>query len=551
MAVKTKTSVPTPTPAPRIPAPASPAARASGTRPSASAAASRLAVSPQAVSNSQQRRNTAQTPTPVPSAQKQKTPVTLPPGLNAKEKKDAGLIGRVLDTAPKFAEFVANQAAAGQISGKQLNDLAYIAKQGQVHGRTDRQVVTSLGKAMTGMQPSVQKVFWQEFGRAMMQDTGHNLKEFGVGVYTAGKESVSGAANAARHPVATARGMGTAIASGVVAGRKEVQLVGQAIGLGSGNAQAAHNQLRQQANAAGDYVTGIAADPRKIGAVTFNAAASVLPLPGARAAGTLAARAGATGAGKAALELLKPTLLKVGETVSLGRGLTGKISSLITGKDGKQYAYVMTAGGQRKVLANSLSSPSRLPSNQQTGYAYSVNNLTDRQSTRYGVNYFNTNQLRRTMSRTETGRKVVGAADSGEIDLTFSIQSWERGLEGRSYGNRAVVYIPETQNGTKLTIMDRSSGVPTVDRQISGYDHTAAVGVHEGLHAMGIAGSKRAEALVRLAELELHGVPIDRKAIRQVLSEINGAKNERGEGVYSGLPWQQGLTIPEFPNARF
>jgi hypothetical protein len=90
----------------------------------------------------------------VPSAQKQKPPVTLPPGLNAKEKKDAGLIGRVLDTTPKFAELVANRAASGQLSSKQLNDLAYIAKQGQVHGRTDQQVITSLEKAMKGMLPN-------------------------------------------------------------------------------------------------------------------------------------------------------------------------------------------------------------------------------------------------------------------------------------------------------------------------------------------------------------------------------------------------------------
>lgn len=154
MAVKTKTPTSTTATAPRIPAPASQAARAPGTRPSASAAASRLAVSPQAVSTSQQRRSAAQTPAPVPSAQKQKTPVTLPPGLNAQEKKDAGLIGRVLHTTPKFAELVANRAASGQLSSKQLNDLAYIAKQGQVHGRTDQQVIISLEKAMKGMLPN-------------------------------------------------------------------------------------------------------------------------------------------------------------------------------------------------------------------------------------------------------------------------------------------------------------------------------------------------------------------------------------------------------------
>jgi len=38
---------------------------------------------------------------------------------------------------------------------------------------------------------------------------------------------------------------------------------------------------------------------------------------------------------------------------------------------------------------------------------------------------------------------------------------------------------------------------------------------------MGIAGSRRAEALVRLEELRSAGRPIDRNAMRQVLSEIS------------------------------
>jgi hypothetical protein len=242
------------------------------------------------VSTSQQRRSAAQTPAPVPNSQKQKTPVTLPPGLNAQEKKDAGLIGRVLDTTPKFAEFVANQAASGQLSSKQLNDLAYIAKQGQVHGRTDRQVITSLGKAMNGMQPSVQKAFLQEFGRAMVQDTWGNLKKFNDGIDAAGREAVTGLVTAALHPRDTFRNAQTAAVNGVAKGREELQLVSQATGLRPGNAQAARNQLGQQANAAGRYVRGIASDPGKIGAATFNALSLAFPTSGGRAALAAAGR---------------------------------------------------------------------------------------------------------------------------------------------------------------------------------------------------------------------------------------------------------------------
>lgn len=71
----------------------------------------------------------------------------------------------------------------------------------------------------------------------------------------------------------------------------------------------------------------------------------------------------------------------------------------------------------------------------------------------------------------------------------------------------------------------------------------AGTAAHEGLHALGIAGSRRAEALVRLAEPEQLGVPIDIRAIQQVLFDI-GATDDSGErGFYDNLPWRRGESV--------
>lgn len=143
------------------------------------------------------------------------------------------------------------------------------------------------------------------------------------------------------------------------------------------------------------------------------------------------------------------------------------------------------------------------------------------------------------MSRTEAGKKVLAAADKGQIDLAFSTRKTP-GLYGEArspnplWKGRADVYIPSTQNGRDFKILNTS---------VRGYEHTAATAIHEGLHALGVGGSRRAEALVRLSELQMHGIPIDMKAIRQVLSDM--------KGHYDDLPWQQGSSIDEFPGVRF
>ena len=82
-----------------------------------------------------------------------------------------------------------------------------------------------------------------------------------------------------------------------------------------------------------------------------------------------------------------------------------------------------------------------------------------------------------------------------------------------------------------------------VGRHADGLEFTSNIGLHEGLHSLGVGGSARAEALVRLEELRSMGVPIDRTAMRQVLTDMGSN--------YSQLPWRIGRTSPSFPGLKF
>jgi hypothetical protein len=101
----------------------------------------------------------------------------------------------------------------------------------------------------------------------------------------------------------------------------------------------------------------------------------------------------------------------------------------------------------------------------------------------------------------------------------------------------ADVYVWNLQNGRAYSQL----GVTA-----NGYEAVAGTATHEGLHLLGIAGSNRAEALVRLAELEQLGVPIDQAAMRQVLT------NMRNAGYFgSGAPWRSGGISLRFPGVEW
>lgn len=87
----------------------------------------------------------------------------------------------------------------------------------------------------------------------------------------------------------------------------------------------------------------------------------------------------------------------------------------------------------------------------------------------------------------------------------------------------------------------------------------ATTAIHEGVHMLGVQGSRRAEALARLAEISHRGGVIDRAAMRRVLTDIRDARIEQGGKVfnpYDALPWRQGApgagrTTPHFPGLEF
>jgi len=170
--------------------------------------------------------------------------------------------------------------------------------------------------------------------------------------------------------------------------------------------------------------------------------------------------------------------------------------------------------------------------------------------------------IRAYMGRTEAGQKVLAAADNRSIVLNFSDDlPPSPGTIGWAKKDSAHMYLRQTENGS----------IPWVTYggdHVGALEFTANKGVHEGLHAMGITGSRRAEALVRLEELRSMGRPIDRNAMRQVLGEMRSTPTTRrgpefAKNSYDMLPWRtvasqngqavrfMGSTISSFPGVVF
>jgi hypothetical protein len=155
---------------------------------------------------------------------------------------------------------------------------------------------------------------------------------------------------------------------------------------------------------------------------------------------------------------------------------------------------------------------------------FKFKNPTGNWSREIGVNHYKTGKIIKQMSRSEIGRKVVDANNKDDIDLTLSVRTdVPNEIKGRSSDNNGTAYVYNTES----------------------YDETVLTLIHEGLHAMGIRDSRRAEALVRLAELDHQGIPINRKTIRQVLKDMKDVE------VYDDMPWRVGKESPHFPGVEF
>jgi hypothetical protein len=139
------------------------------------------------------------------------------------------------------------------------------------------------------------------------------------------------------------------------------------------------------------------------------------------------------------------------------------------------------------------------------------------------------------MGRTEAGQKVLSAADERRLFLNFTETpppnpNWI----GETRGASSKIYLQQTEAGNYYELLER---------QVEGIEYTANIGLHEGLHGLGVGGSRRAEALVRLEEVRSMGVPIDRTAMRQVLTDMGNS--------YGHFRWRVGKTSDCFPGLSF
>jgi len=156
---------------------------------------------------------------------------------------------------------------------------------------------------------------------------------------------------------------------------------------------------------------------------------------------------------------------------------------------------------------------------------HSIDNFTSSRSHQRGTNFLKTRRIRSEMSQSDIGRRILDSVDSGRIHLEFRTDTVRPTLLGESVGNVGMIYVRNTQS----------------------YGRTVATAIHEGIHAIGVRGSRRAEALARLAERVHQGQAVNRDTIRLVLKELRNADSPG----YRHLPWTIGRTSTFFPGIRF
>ena len=201
--------------------------------------------------------------------------------------------------------------------------------------------------------------------------------------------------------------------------------------------------------------------------------------------------------------------------------LTKKAAGKVKGAGNLDEAEYVNAG---RANGNTRIEIENTPVSSIINENYKFINPTGNWSRELGINHYKTGKIIKQMSSSEIGQRVVDAVNADDIDLSLSLRNdIPRNLLGISTDNYGTAYVYNTQS----------------------YDQTVLTLIHEGLHAMGIGGSRRAEALVRLAELEHQGIPINRKTIRQVLTEM-----KETEG-YNHMPWRIGGESPNFPGVEF
>jgi hypothetical protein len=185
-------------------------------------------------------------------------------------------------------------------------------------------------------------------------------------------------------------------------------------------------------------------------------------------------------------------------------------------------------GGQRPSSGGQIGTrPSRPSTGVSAAFRNDVSGLGTYSSQvlrRFGVNPLSTTRLRAEMSRSAIGRAVLDAADEGEILLHVSDEiPGDPHILGESWDNYGVVYARHTQS----------------------YARTTQTLIHEGVHALGVGGSVRAEVLARVAEVLHTEGRVTLSRLKQIYDTV------RVLDRYRHLPRRVGRTSPLFPGIEF
>jgi YD repeat-containing protein len=153
------------------------------------------------------------------------------------------------------------------------------------------------------------------------------------------------------------------------------------------------------------------------------------------------------------------------------------------------------------------------------------------------VSWFSESAVLSEMQKSSIGTQVLNAAKSDNFRLEFSKSYFQQGingiidpnLKGVAFETKAKIYVPAHQSNAEV----------------------ARTAIHEGIHELGVVGSRRAEALARLAEIQHQGGIIDFSVIRETLRDIRLATDVNGNKVYMDMPWKLGEESDLLPGFKF
>ena len=141
----------------------------------------------------------------------------------------------------------------------------------------------------------------------------------------------------------------------------------------------------------------------------------------------------------------------------------------------------------------------------------------------HGTNTIRSSRILGRLKETDTGRLVRENIDNGKIKLVLDGDAFPPKVYGRAF----------------FTEPDKIGGVAKVFvRNTQTRELTFRTAVHEGVHALGVTGSRKAEVLARLAEVRALGRKVRYSDVKRAVLEVDSRPD-----LYGKLPRRLGIPI--------